>query len=111
MKSDTSGFFNLILSRSFNQRQMRSHQGRGRDTGRLPQTVKRPFRALREQQVADGQPRIANRKAAEGGTKPNHAPSGVNGSTTASTTTTTEVVMRRDAGGSSADCAACAARR
>jgi hypothetical protein len=36
-------------SRSFNQRQMRSHQGRGREAGRLPQAVERPFRALGEQ--------------------------------------------------------------
>jgi hypothetical protein len=43
-------------SRSLNQRQLRSHQGRGRDAGRLPQAIERPFRTLGEQQVAHGQP-------------------------------------------------------
>ena len=44
-------------SRSFEERQLRSYQGRGHGANRRPPSVKRPFRALGEQQVANGQPR------------------------------------------------------
>lgn len=44
-------------SRSFEERQLRSYQGRGHGANRRPPSVKCPFRALGEQQVANGQPR------------------------------------------------------
>ena len=63
-----------------------------------PTRGKRPFRALGEQWVLTLSPAIAKRKAAEGVTKPNHAPSVMNGSRTAITTTAAEVVARRGCG-------------
>jgi hypothetical protein len=55
--------------RSSDQRQLRSDHRRGHGRDRSPQAVKRPFRALGEQQVTHAQPRNGKEEGGRGRNK------------------------------------------